>query len=147
MVQRRHSLASVLDDMVAQNKARLDALLRRPTSAGQGPVLPNTNVSRLDPASSEPVRHLNQRFGDGWHYEIAAQHCEGGEAIVLVKLTIAKTGAVKSQFGRAKLGGGPVEGKSGGVSFRLADNPSHDMEADAYRRAAEEALTRCAELV
>jgi len=93
------------------------------------------------------VRRLNERFGDGWHYEIAARHCEGGEAIVMVKLTIAKTGAVKTQFGRAKLDGGPVEGKSGGVSFRLADNPSNDMEADAYRRATEEALTRCAELV
>src|SRR6516164_3485923 len=114
MVERRHSLASVLDEMVAQNKARLDALLRRPTSAGEGPTLPNTNVSRLDPASSEPVRRLNERFGDGWHYEIAARHCEGGEAIVMVKLTIAKTGAVKTQFGRAKLDGGPVEGESGG---------------------------------
>jgi hypothetical protein len=147
MAERRYSLASILDDMVAQNKARLDALLRRPTSAAEATAPQNTKASRLDPASSEPVRHLNQRFGDGWHYEIAAQHCEGGEAIVLVKLTIAKTGAVKSQFGRAKLDGGPVEGKSGGVSFRLADNPSDDMEADAYRRAAEEALMRCAALV
>jgi hypothetical protein len=147
MVERRHSLASVLDDMAAQNKARLDALLRRSTGTAEALAPQNTKVSRLDPAPSEPVRHLNQRFGDGWHYEIAAQHCEGGEAIVLVKLTIAKTGAVKSQFGRARLDGGPVEGKSGGVSFRLAGNPGNEMEADAYRRATEEALMRCAELV
>ena len=148
MAQIRQSrLSSALDEMLAQNKQRLDALLRGAPSAAVGTAVPRPAAPpRLDPASSPAMRRLTERFGNDWRYEVAAQHREGGEAIVLLKLVIGKAGAVKTQFGRARLAGGPVEGKSGGLSFRLAGNPGDENEAEAYCRATEAALMKCAEL-
>lgn len=145
---RQSRLSSVLDDMLMQNKQRMDALFRGAPSAAVATAAPQPAAPlRLDPASSPAIRRLNQRFGDDWHYEVAAQHREGGEAIVLLKLVIGKTGTVKTQFGRAKLAGGPVEGTSGGLSFRLAGAPDDENEAETYARAAEAALMKCAELI
>ena len=149
MVERRHSLSSVLDDKVVLHTdgGGKAFATRKPVVGAKAVAQFIIAVTRARAHDLSAVRWGCDLFPRRRHYEVAAQHCEGGEAIVLVKLTIAKTGAVKTQFGRAKLDGGPVEGKSGGVPFRLADNPGNDMEADAYRRATEEALRRCAELV
>jgi len=152
MAERRQSpLSAALDDMLAENRKRFDALRRGPSLLPRAPAeagAPQPAAApRLDAASSPAVRRLNERFGDGWRFEIAARHREGGEVIVMVKLVIDKDGTVKTQFGRAKLDGGPVEGKSGGLSFRLAGQAGDEAEVDAYRRAAEAALMKCAELV
>ncbi len=49
------------------------------------------------------MRRLNERFGNDWRYEIAEQQRAGDEAIVLCKLILGKDGAVRTQFGRAKI--------------------------------------------
>ena len=73
------------------------------------------------------------------------QQGEGDEAIVLCKVFIADT--VKTQFGRAPIGGGVVAGSSGGVPFRLGAADSGIEEAKAFRRATEAALAKCLELI
>jgi hypothetical protein len=151
MAEMRQSRpTAALDDMLAETRKRFDALHRGPSLPPRATAeagAPRAAAPLLDAASSPAVRRLNERFGGGWHFEIAARHREGGEAIVMVKLILDKDGTVKTQFGRAKLEGGPVEGQSAGLSFRLAGRPGDEGEIDACRRAAEAALMKCAELV
>jgi hypothetical protein len=126
------------DEMLAQGKRQFDTLYKgaRPGNSAAAPVAPV--------GASPVIRQLNERFGSDWRYEIASRQREGDEAIVLCKLTI-KGGTVKTQFGRARLSGGPVSGSAGGLRFRL-EAPAAD-EDDAFRRATEDALAKCLELV
>ena len=83
-------------------------------AAGQRPAPCRRRESRrrarmpraVDPARSGLRRRragLNERFGSDWRYEVAEQQRDGDEAIVLCKLTFGKEGAVRTQFGRAKI--------------------------------------------
>ena len=89
---------------------------------------------------------MNERFGNDWRYEITEQRRDGDEAIVLGKLFLGKEGAVRSQFGRAKISEGPVAGHSGGVRFKIGSAGAEQGERDAFRRATEAALMNCADL-
>ena len=153
-------LSSVFDDLVAQNKKRFDDLYARGRSKAVGPAITATApigrktlsapslagapAIQLEPDSAA-ARRLNQRFGNDWRYQIAAQQRRGDEAIVLCKLIFGKEGAVRTQFGRAKISGAAVVGASDGVRFQLDTDGAG--ERDAYRRATEAALMNCIDLI
>jgi hypothetical protein len=157
---QRPELSSVFDDMLVQNKQRLDDLFRgQCTQAGEpaarspapgGVTGKNRTVAaapsvRLDPDSAA-VRLLNERFGTDWRYEISEQRRAGDEVIVLCKLLLGRDGAIRTQFGRAKISDGPVGGVSGGVRFKIGSETAEYGEREAFRRAAEAALMNCAGL-
>ncbi len=135
---QRPGPSSVFDDMLMQSKKRFDALSR----GGPATAAP---IVRPDP-DSPVTRVLNERFGNDWRYEITEQRRDGDEAIVLCKLFLGKEGAVRSQFGRARISEGPVAGVSGGVRFKIGSAGTEKGERDAFRRATEAALMNCADL-
>jgi len=160
--QPQANLSSVFDGMLTQNKKTLDDLYRG--SRGGVGELGNTaaaifggdkitsavprppSLADLE-ADSAAARRLRDRFGNDWYYEIKERHRDGDEAIVLCKLTFGKGGAVRTQFGRAKIASAAVAGASGGVQFRIGDAGGARDEQDAFRRAAETALANCVELI
>jgi hypothetical protein len=157
----RPQLSSAFDDMLAQSKQRFDDLYRGgvsrsgSSSAQRKPFLSATATARaatgslpakVDPDSAS-VRWLNDRFGGNWRYEIAAQKREGDEAIVLGKLTFGRESAIRTQFGRAKISGDAVTASSGGLRFKVAGAGSDQDESEAFRRAAEAALSNCIDLI
>jgi hypothetical protein len=155
-------LSSVFDDMLARSKRSFDDLYRgglsragsssapgRRSFAGTAPVARAASVAlpaMIDPDSA-PVRWLNDHFGGNWRYEIAAQKREGDEAIVLGKLTFGRESAIRTQFGRAKITGDAVAASSGGVRFKIGAAGSEQDEREAFRRAAEAALSNCVDLI
>jgi hypothetical protein len=154
---QRPELLSVFDDMLVQNKKRLDDLFRggraqagepaarSPGVAGKSQTVAAAPTVRLDPDSAA-VRLLNERFGNDWRYEISEQRRAGDEVIVLCKLVLDRDGAVRTQFGRARISEGPVGGVSGGVRFKIGSETAEYGEREAFRRAAEAALMNCAGL-
>jgi hypothetical protein len=157
----RSDASAVFAEMLAKNKRRFDDLSTRGRSQGDGapaavaaPADRPTALSSREGARSLPldpqsaaVRRLNARFGSEWRYEIADQQRDGNEAIVLVKLTVGKEGAIRSQFGRAKISEGSVSGASGDVHFKSGAGDLERDGGDAFRRAAEAALMNCADLI
>jgi hypothetical protein len=157
---QRPGLLSVFDDMLAQSKKRFDDHFRGGRSPAGEPVAgsaafaglavkaaPATAAPSVRPDPDSPVtRLMNERFGNDWRYEITEQRRDGDEAIVLCKLFLGKEGAVRSQFGRAKISEGPVAGYSGGVRFKIGSAGAEQGERDAFRRATEAALMNCADL-
>ena len=160
---QRPELSSVFDEMLAQNKKRFDDLYgsRRPQAGafatGAAPSAEQGRPAGLSPitaagtgglnADSVAVRRLNERFGSDWRYEVANQRRDGDEAIVLCKLIFGKDSAVRTQFGRARIGGVQVSGASGDVRFKFGTADAAQDESDAFRRATEAALMNCADLV
>jgi hypothetical protein len=155
---QRPELSSVFDDMLSKTRESFDELYGRrqlpvgPLAAGANPVLgrPRTGTSpSVNPqinADAPAARRLNERLGNDWRYEIAEQKREGDEAIVLCRLIFGKDGAVRTQFGRAKIQRAPVAGTSAGVRFQVGVTNAPD-EREAFRRAIEAALMNCAELI
>ncbi len=158
----RPQLSSAFDDMLTQSKKSFDDLYRgglsrsdfsltRSTPFAVGTKPPARAASGSLPAKIDPdsaaARWLNERFGGSWRYEIAAQKREADEAIVLGKLTFGRDGAIRTQFGRAKIAGDPVAASSGGVRFKLGGAGSERDEHEAFRRAAEAALSNCIDLI
>lgn len=158
----RPELSSVFDDMLVQNKKRFEDLYRtgRP-HAGKSAMAATTPLGARDTRAAastaspsvgvEPdsaaARRLRERFGNDWRYEIRDRQRDGDEAIVLCKLTFGKAGAVRTQFGRAKIAQGPVVGAAGGVQFKMGHASGEGDEHDAFRRAAEAALMNCVDLI
>jgi hypothetical protein len=157
---QRPELSSVFDDMLVQNKKRFDDLYRggrlragEAAAAAKGAIGQErrTVASPTAALSAHPdspaARRLNERFGDDWRYEIAERQRVDDEAIVLCKLILGKGGAVRTQFGRAKISAGPVSGSSGGTRFKVGVGSPEQDERDAFRRATEAALMNCADLI
>jgi hypothetical protein len=149
---QKSPLSSIFDGMLAHNRERLDALLREERGGGlrrsSAALLPRATLwPSFDASGSEAARYLRDRFADRWHYEIAARHRDGAEAVVLGRLVVDDLGTVKTQFGRAAIAAGPVAGRSGTVRFNLGSGSTQAEEEDAYRRAAEDALARCVKLL
>jgi hypothetical protein len=156
------NLSSVFDGMLTQNKKRFDDLYHG-SRGGLGELgkaaavifgAGKITAAAPRPASSADLeddsaaaRRLRERFGDDWDFEIKDRHRDGDEAIVLGKLTFGKAGAVRTQFGRAKISSAAVAGASGGVQFRIGDAGGARDEQDAFRRAAEVALANCVDLI
>ena len=98
---RRSERLSPFDQMLRENRARLDALYDPSTGdpfakseAERGQAGNRLAATRPAPAvpvrpsrgaidASEPVRKLNERYGSGWRYEIADRRREADEVIVL----------------------------------------------------------------
>jgi hypothetical protein len=155
----RPQLSSAFDDMLARSKKTFDDLYRaghsgaaraQPASYSAGTTTARRAAGALPPkvdADSVAARALNQRFGANWRYEITSQKREGDEAIVLGKLTFGRDGAIRTQFGRAKIAGDTVAASSGGLRFKVGSTASVQDEREAFRRAAEGALSNCVDLI
>jgi hypothetical protein len=158
----RAQLSSAFDDMLAQSKQRFDDLYRgglsragSPSAPGRPPIagaMPaaragtGTLAAKIEPDSA-PARWLNDHFGTNWRYEIAFQKREGDEAIVLGKLTFGRESAIRTQFGRAKIAGDAMTASSAGLRFKIGGTGSEQDEREAFRRAAEAALSNCVDLI
>jgi len=160
--QPQSNLSSVFDGMLTQSKKQLDDLYRG-SRGGVGELAKTAAAifggENAVPAEARPTlsadfedgssatRRLRERFGSDWHYEIKERHRDGDEAIVLGKLTFGKEGAIRTQFGRAKMPGAAVAGAISGVQFRIGEGGGARDEQDAFRRAAEAALASCVALI
>jgi hypothetical protein len=158
----RPQLSSVFDDMLAESKERFGELYRggssragaaaadaRPFATRTAPPARAATgflAAKVDPQSAA-ARWLNERFGTNWRYEIGMQKREGDEAIVLGKLTFGRDLAIRTQFGRARIAGDALAAASGGVRFKLGGTGSEHDEREAFRRAAEAALSNCIDLI
>ena len=168
----RTSSTAAFDEMLARNRRELDALYPGsaptagalsitdpPPPATEPPATSPPSARRApepDSADSETVRTLNERYGDGWRYDVIDRRREGNEIIVLCKLVIDEGEVTKAQFGSARVGGGgtPTAGSAGGTSFsfgtsRSASVPSSPASPEdlAYARAIDAALARCAAML
>jgi hypothetical protein len=158
---QRPQLSSVFDDMLVQSKERFDDLYRggfartgsskeaKPfagRAASPGRAAAGFTSAKISPDSA-PARWLNEHFGADWRYEVATERREGDEAIVVGKLTFGRDKAIRTQFGRARIGGEALAATSGGVRFKLGSAGSAQDEGEAFRRAAEAALSNCVDLI
>jgi hypothetical protein len=158
----RPHLSSAFDDLLAQSRKTFDDLYRGGLArsgsslAEPSPFSTSTTTAarpatgslpaKIDPDSAA-ARWLKERFGGNWRYEITNQKREGDEAIVLGKLTFGRDSAIRTQFGRAKIAGDAVTASSGGLRFKVGGAGSAQDEREAFRRAAEAALSNCVDLI
>lgn len=112
---------------------------------------PPPSSSRPHLSSATPVeRLLDERYGDGWRFEITSRRREGNEAIVVGALRLPGAGGVRTQFGSAPIAasGGGASGSIGGVAFSFREGESSDdpraVEEAAFERARQDALANCA---
>ena len=104
---------------------------------------------------TEAVRRLNERFGDGWSYEVTERRREGDELIVLCRVDIPDKDMGKTQFGSAKVLKpgerftlqGTVDGVPIGIAVGRGAPVTRDPEESAFRRAVDVALAMCADLL
>jgi hypothetical protein len=129
---------------VGESSAQARPFAVRETSADKPAA--RALAAKIDPESAA-ARWLNEHFGNNWRYEIATQEREGDEAIVLGKLTFGRESAVRTQFGRARIAGDAVAAASGGLRFKVGATGSEQDEREAFRRAAEAALSNCVDLI
>ncbi len=171
---RRPGYSSAFDEMLGRNRERLEELYagrgsslagtgRQGNSLGDGPYTARPVAQTTEPdsaaavGSSETVRFLDDRYGDGWRYEVADRRRDGDEFIVLCKLILADQNISKSQFGRAHINssgdGHEITGSADGVAFAIQPEEMSrgrstvDPEEAAFHRAVERALARCVELL
>jgi hypothetical protein len=111
-------------------------------------------VKVWNPAKSEAAGYLFNRFGSSWQMEVAERRRDGDEFVVLIKLAIPEKNLVKSQFGRGRIpsasGEGGLRGSAGGLAFSLGGEtpaPTQPPEDRGYRRAIEDGLAKCVELL
>lgn len=161
MADKRGSrLSSSFDGMLKENWRQFEALTNgvgareRDAAAPprQGGIVVPSPPPRPAAPPSDAVRFLDDRYGDGWSYEIAERRREGDEVIVLCKLSIPEQDISKSQFGRATViaAGAPGTGGSAdGVTFSLGpeEGGDGDPEEAAFQRALNSALAKCAEML
>ena len=142
----KQGFASSFDDMLSRNRKRFDSLFD-----GGPPDAPAASAVTSQPVpkgAADVARFLDDRYGaDGWSWEVADRRREGDEVTVMVKLTLAESGASKSQFGSGRVsGGGARTGSVGGVSFSAGKSHGGD-EATAYDYATAKALRKCSDLL
>ena len=167
---------SAFDDLLAKNRRELDALYQGAAPSGRGHAPTASPVSGRPPgpadqgdrragvdggarAAAEPssavspaARLLDERYGDGWRFEITSRRREKDEAIVVGTLRLPGSGGVRAQFGSARIspGGGAGSGSAGGVAFSFGGAAGESLlaaEEAAFARAREDALARCAALL
>ncbi len=145
---RGSGLSSPFDDMLEQTRKQFDEL-----SGGLAPVVGPSTEPRRPTARrwTDPVRFLDDRYGDGWRYEVTDRRQDGGEAVVRCKLVIADRDITRSGIGRARIERtGPavdISGRADGVAFTAhtaAAAPENSLQA-AFDTALTEALSKCAE--
>lgn len=138
--QRRSSMTSPFDEMLAETRRQMDELsgpgsgrgtsaTRQNGAGGDRPVPssrpPEAHPSRTAAASasrfpesreapSDAIRFLNDRYGERWRYEVTERRRDGDEVIVLCRLIIDDLGVAKSQFGQARVAGTSPQGHATG---------------------------------
>ncbi len=115
------------------------------------PVSAEAPAADPSPAASPTERLLNERYGDGWRFEVTSRRRERDEVIVVGSLRLPGAGGVRTQFGSARIAaGGGTAGSAGGVAFSFGGagggSPLAAEEA-AFERAREDALASCAALL
>ena len=116
------------------------------------PVSAEAPAAQPSPAASPTERLLNERYGDGWRFDVTSRRRERNEVIVVGSLRLPGAGGVRTHFGSARIaaGGGATAGSAGGVAFSFGgaggESPLEAEEA-AFERAREDALTNCAALL
>ena len=115
------------------------------------PVSAETPAADPSPAPSPTERLLDERYGDGWRFEVTSRRRERDEVIVVGSLRLPGVGGVRTQFGSARIAaGGSTAGSAGGVAFSFGgtggESPLAAEEA-AFERAREDALANCAALL
>ncbi len=162
---RKSGFAQPFDAMLDDNRRAFEALYAgtdssKPKSQPVTPRIPAAKPSSpgrpapADASTAAAVRFLDDRYGDGWRYEIAERRRDGDEIIVLCKLIIGDRETAKSQFGRARIGGEPaISGSADGVRFAIGPEPARgstdagDPEEAAFRRAVDGALAKCVDML
>ena len=169
---------SAFDDLLDKNRRELDALYRgagpsgpsrtpaapaapepgpAPVSAARPPDAADVELRAAAPAAPPPSaaspaeRLLNERFGDGWRFDVTSRRREKNEVIVVGTLRLPGSGGVRAQFGTASIsaGGGSTAGSAGGVAFSFGGSAGESpvaAEEAAFARAREDALANCAAL-
>ena len=120
--------------------------------ASSRPVSAEAPATDPSPAASPAERLLDERYGDGWRFEVTSRRRERDEVIVVGTLRLPGAGGVRTQFGSARIaaGGGGTAGSAGGVAFSFGgsgDEGPHAAEEAAFERAREDALANCATLL
>ena len=168
---------SAFDDLLEKNRRELDALYQRsgpstPSRTSAAPGIPEpapasatlppdpaavepgpaTPAAPPPPAASPAGRLLNERYGDGWRFEVTSRRREKDEVIVVGTLRLPDAGGVRTQFGSARIsaGGGATAGSAGGVAFSFGGGSGESplgAEEAAFERAREDALANCAALL
>jgi len=170
---------SAFDDLLEKNRRELDALYQgtarsvssrapaAPAAREPGPAqasaarppgtdavepVPAAPAAPPPPAASPAERLLDERYGDGWRFEVTSRRREKDEVIVVGTLRLPGTGGVRTQFGSARIsaGGGATAGSAGGVAFSFGGGSGESplgAEEAAFERAREDALASCAALL
>ncbi len=151
---RGSGLSSPFDDMLEQTRKQFEEL-----SGGLAPApveSARTERRRPTPAArrwSDPVRFLDDRYGDGWRYQVTERRQDGDQAVVRCRLVIADSDVTRTGTGRARIErtGAAVEisGRADGVAFTAhaeAAAPEISLQA-AFDTALTDALSKCAELL
>ncbi len=142
---RGSGLSSPFDDMLEQTRKQFDEL------SGGLPPGPAERPKRERRPWTDPVRFLDDRYGDGWRYEVTDRRQDGDQAVVRCKLVIADGDVTRTGTGRARIErtGAAVEisGRADGVAFTAhaeAAAPEKSLQA-AFDTAETDALRKCAE--
>ena len=102
------------------------------------------------PAALPAERLLDERYGDGWRFEVTSRRRERDEVIVVGTLRLPGSGGVRTQFGSARIAtGGGNAGSAGGIAFSFGgagDESPFAAEEAAFERARADALANCAAL-
>ena len=104
------------------------------------------------PAASPTERLLDERYGDGWRFEVTSRRRERDEVIVVGSLRLpgAGGGCGPSSVPRASRGVARPRARRAGFAFSFGgtggESPLGAEEA-AFERAREDALANCAALL
>ncbi len=171
--KRGSDFTSPFDDMLEQNRRQFEELYKGPAEAqapnpaalpapgaqaNPAPPTPSPAAASgpparaFDPASDDPVRFLDHRYGAGWSYEVTERRREGDEVVVRCRLSIPDHDLSKAEVGRARIdrpdAAPEIAGSADGVSFALGpENGINDAEEAAYEQALANALAKCAALL
>lgn len=154
-------ILQVLPPAVPSPAARPATDLLPPKSSEPSTPPPSSSAVLIDGPSksnrkkSVAARKLDERFGEGWSYEVTERRREGDEMIVLCRVEIPDKDISKTQFGSAKVLKpgerftlqGTVDGVPIGIAVGRGAPLKRDPEETAYRRAVDVALAKCAELL
>ena len=116
------------------------------------PVSTEAPATAPSPAASPTERLLDERYGDGWRFEVTSRRRERDEVIVVGTLRLPGSGGVRTQFGSARIatGGGGTAGSAGGIAFSFGGTGTESplaAEEAAFERAREDAFANCAALL
>lgn len=149
-------MARVFDDMLARDRSEFDklfsvqgafgrrsSLLQRPVAPGDQPV-----------AQTEATDMLSRRFGDDWRFDIVEQRREGGELIVIGKVSIpsrniSATQSASTPVPAAGARSGRISGTADGIAFSAGSDDAGPVQAGesaeeaALRRATDEIIRNC----